>query len=854
MRILFVLLLIITVPAFSQTMHPTFPLLDRDGDNVLQSGTPISTKQTCGGCHDTEYIVSHSFHADVGQSSLTAPGETASGRAWDMSSGLYGRWNPMVYRYLSPINDDRVDLTTEAWIRIFGARHVGGGPAETDRGDDAVEMNCFLCHIERPNNGARIDALRDGHFAWANTATLLGTEILEKSESTFKYNSAAFSQDGHVKSAFLRPQDPSNSNCGQCHGLVHADRDRPLITATCEPHQWMTETTGQIISPQRISDSGLNLANKTELSRSWDIHAERVVTCTDCHFSINNPIFYRESEASRPSHLLFSPRRQSFGDYLYQPSHEFARGASSYENLAPDLQGTMRRCESCHDTEKTHAWLPYNARHMQSMTCESCHIPRMYAPTRRVMDWTMITPSGEPRMECRGFDGEPRDVRTLITGYEPVLLPRQELDGGIRLAPFNMVSFWYWIYGDQARPVRLEDLQKAILPNGEYHPEILTALDSNNDGELSRIELTLDTAEKIDVVKRQLQALGLSNLRIKGEIQPYGIHHNVTHGDWVTRDCETCHNRDSKLTRAFLLAEHQPQADLPEIVGDAVIKPSGKIILVDGSLFYKENIRGAGFYILGRDSVLAAQVIGAASVLLVLFGITVHAALRIISAKKRRVTLEPTKTVYMYAMYERFWHWLQAIAIIGLIFTGLIIHAPSIFGVVRFSAAVYIHNALAFILLVNAFLAVFYHFASGEIRRYLPEPKGFFSQAVEQATYYLKGIFKGEKHPFDKNPEVRLNPLQKITYLVILNILLPLQIVTGALIWGAQHFPAFLHEIGGLALLVPIHSLVAWFFAAFLIMHIYLTTTGYTPLAAIKAMIVGWEDIEAHEEKQHAFE
>ena len=131
---------------------------------------------------------------------------------------------------------------------------------------------------------------------------------------------------------------------------------------------------------------------------------------------------------------------------------------------------------------------------------------------------------------------------------------------------------------------------------------------------------------------------------------------------------------------------------------------------------------------------------------------------------------------------------------------------------------------------------------------------GFFSQAVEQASFYLKGIFKGEKHPFEKNPEVRLNPLQKITYLAILNILLPLQIVTGALIWGAQHFPEFLDEIGGLGLLVPIHSLMAWFFAAFLIMHIYLTTTGYTPLAAIKAMIVGWEDIEAHEEKQHAFE
>ena len=838
MRIFSIFLIIFAGAALSQTMHPTFPLLDREGDNVLQSGEPISTMQTCGGCHDTEYIVSHSFHADVGLGNRTEPGETASGRAWDMSAGLYGRWNPMVYRYLSPIDDERVDLTAEAWIRIFGARHVGGGPAAQDRGKDAVEMNCFLCHIEQPNNQARIHALRDGQFAWANTATLAGTEIVTQSGSAFTYNRAAFNPEGHVKSLFLTPQDPSNNNCGQCHGLVHAERDRPLITSTCEPQHWMTETTGQIISPQRISDSGLNLANKSNLTRAWDIHAERVVNCIDCHYSVNNPIFYQESEASRPSHLIFSPRRQSFAEYLYQPSHEFARGASSYKNLAPAQQGTIRRCESCHDAKEAHDWLPYNARHMQSMTCESCHIPRMHAPARRVMDWTMITLAGEPRMECRGFDGEPRDVRTLITGYEPVLLPRQELDGSIRLAPFNMVTFWYWAYGDPERPVRLVDLQKAIL----------------SDGDLSRLELALDTDEKVEVVKNRLQTLGLTNLRINGEIQPYGIHHNVTHGKWVTRDCESCHNHDSKLSRAFLLTEHKPHADMPEIVGDAIIERSGAIILKNGSLYYKENIRRAGFYILGHDSVLAAQVIGAASVLLVMLGITVHGALRVISAKKRRATRGPKKSVYMYAMYERFWHWLQAIAIIGLIFTGLIIHAPSVFGMVSFAAAVYIHNALAFILLVNAFLAVFYHFTSGEIRRYLPEPKGFFSQAVEQASFYLKGIFKGEKHPFEKNPEVRLNPLQKITYLAILNILLPLQIVTGALIWGAQHFPEFLDEIGGLGLLVPIHSLMAWFFAAFLIMHIYLTTTGYTPLAAIKAMIVGWEDIEAHEEKQHAFE
>ena len=46
----------------------------------------------------------------------------------------------------------------------------------------------------------------------------------------------------------------------------------------------------------------------------------------------------------------------------------------------------MRRCESCHDAQKTHAdWLPYTDRHMEEVACETCHIPQMYAPAIAVV-------------------------------------------------------------------------------------------------------------------------------------------------------------------------------------------------------------------------------------------------------------------------------------------------------------------------------------------------------------------------------------------------------------------------------------------------------------------------------------
>jgi thiosulfate reductase cytochrome b subunit len=114
---------------------------------------------------------------------------------------------------------------------------------------------------------------------------------------------------------------------------------------------------------------------------------------------------------------------------------------------------------------------------------------------------------------------------------------------------------------------------------------------------------------------------------------------------------------------------------------------------------------------------------------------------------------------------------------------------------------------------------------------------------ILQAKYYISGIFKGEGHPFEKRPDSRMNPIQKATYFMILNVLLPLQIVTGALMWLVQKYPNIL---GGLPILAPFHSLVAWMFATFILVHVYMTTTGTTPFEATRAMITGYEEVKVH--------
>ena len=133
----------------------------------------------------------------------------------------------------------------------------------------------------------------------------------------------------------------------------------------------------------------------------------------------------------------------------------------------------------------------------------------------------------------------------------------------------------------------------------------------------------------------------------------------------------------------------------------------------------------------------------------------------------------------------------------------------------------------------------------GAIRQYVGEPRDFTTLALKQALYYLRGIFRGDPHPVERSAKARLNPLQKLTYVMILNVLLPWQIFSGLAIWGLERWPHIENWLGGLPVLMPLHALGSWLFAAFILMHVYLTTTsGRRPESGIEAMITGWEEVE----------
>jgi thiosulfate reductase cytochrome b subunit len=866
----------------TQPLHPTFALLDKTGENVLTTTNPVSTMQTCGQCHDTEFIQSHAFHSDLGLNDYAEDG------GYNSSTGTFGKWDPLNYRFLSQQTDEKVDLTTAAWLKLNGTRVVGGGPATTSRDGEALEslpmdpenvettilnqngktelwdwntsgtmeMNCFLCHLDNPDTVSRDSFIRSGLFGDADTATLIGLGVASYDGMTgaWTWKPEAFNADGELKSDFIKIQDPTNANCAACHGEVHTGEE-PLTLPVGDLNFPQTATTGQVISAQKISDSGVNLSGKEDLNRSWDIHAERQLQCTDCHYALNNPAHADEAQKAEPDHLLYDPRVLDINEYLQKPDHNLVRGQSAQFNVAPELKGTMRRCDSCHDANKGHAdWLPYIDKHMAAVACETCHIPQLYAPAIQSYDWTVLTADGQPVKAFRGIEGDPDKITSLVTGYKPVLLNRTNIDGQKLLSPYNLITIYYWVYDDangNKRPVRLVDLKAAYFSDGAYPTDIVSTFDANGDSSISSDELVIDSSSKEEAVKAKLVSLGLSNPRIEGLTQPYSINHNVTRGEDAVNDCRMCHSDTSRISQPIKLANYSPDGVLPAFDTANNVNASGDISQnEDGAVYYNPAPANDDMYIFGSSRISWIDWLGALVFFSALIGVAGHGTARYVASRKNPKDVARTETVYMYESYRRFWHWLQTITIVLLLFTGLIIHRPEMFGIFSFRGVVTVHNVLAVILVINAALSLFYHITTDRMRQFIPRPYGFFDDAIMQARYYLTGIFKGEPHPFAKTPDSRMNPIQKATYFAILNVLLPLQILTGALMWGVQVLPVLARPLGGLQTLAPIHALIAWLFAAFILVHVYMTTTGTTPVEATKAMITGYEDVEVHEAHQ----
>jgi thiosulfate reductase cytochrome b subunit len=202
--------------------------------------------------------------------------------------------------------------------------------------------------------------------------------------------------------------------------------------------------------------------------------------------------------------------------------------------------------------------------------------------------------------------------------------------------------------------------------------------------------------------------------------------------------------------------------------------------------------------------------------------------------------MEKTK-VYIYRSFERFWHWTQAALIFFLGFTGFEIHGSiSFFG---YQNAVKYHNIAAYAFIVLIIFAIFWHLTTGEWRQYLPTLKNIKAQL----NYYIFGIFNNAPHPTKKTVLSKLNPLQKLVYLGLKVLVIPIMVFSG-LLYMFYRYPQKgggiealnLNSIEPIALL---HTFGAFLLVAFVIAHVYLITTGSTVTSNLKAMITGYQEL-----------
>jgi thiosulfate reductase cytochrome b subunit len=204
------------------------------------------------------------------------------------------------------------------------------------------------------------------------------------------------------------------------------------------------------------------------------------------------------------------------------------------------------------------------------------------------------------------------------------------------------------------------------------------------------------------------------------------------------------------------------------------------------------------------------------------------------------------RRVYIYKGFERFWHWTQASLIIFLAFTGFEVHGT--FHVLDFEHAARFHRVASWMLIGLIIFAIFWHLVTGEWRQYIPTTK----KLAAQIRFYSIGMFKGEKHPTKKTEVKKMNPLQRLVYLGFKLVLVPVTVISGMLYMFHKTIDrndmvvisnfsleniAFWHTLGAILLMV------------FLIVHVYMTTTGNTPTSNIQAMITGYEELEEEDEE-----
>lgn len=197
--------------------------------------------------------------------------------------------------------------------------------------------------------------------------------------------------------------------------------------------------------------------------------------------------------------------------------------------------------------------------------------------------------------------------------------------------------------------------------------------------------------------------------------------------------------------------------------------------------------------------------------------------------------------IYLLPLWIRLWHWTNALLIITLSVTGISVHfADPKLPLVEFALAARVHQVAGLALVALYGFFVIANIVSGNWWQYVPKPPGVLERCWVQAKWYMVGIFRGEPHPYRVSEEANFNALQAISYWVIMYMIMPVMLISGLIYLFPEFAPDRVLGFDGLLPVAMLHYITGAIIVMFMIVHIYLGTTGETVTSMFKTMINGW--------------
>lgn len=211
--------------------------------------------------------------------------------------------------------------------------------------------------------------------------------------------------------------------------------------------------------------------------------------------------------------------------------------------------------------------------------------------------------------------------------------------------------------------------------------------------------------------------------------------------------------------------------------------------------------------------------------------------------------MKKSKKLYLYPLWLRVWHHVNAVLMVVLIATGISMqYSNPDYPLIRFDLAVTYHNLCGIALTLSYFVFLMGVVFTSIGRYYVVKTEGLLTSFVKQLRYYLFGIFRGERSPFQITEKQKFNPMQLIVYNVTMHAIIPITFITGWALLYPETIVLNVFGYSGIMLTSLVHSIAGFFISIFLIIHLYVITIGYSPTSNLKSILYGYHEV--HEEAE----